>query len=522
MKAGASRRTEQVLGERRDQRVRDSKDTLVGYAKVTRDLTVRKRAEESTARITAERANRARTSFSRCSATSCEIRSRRSRRRSADEAARPDIEGADVIERQLGHMMRLVTISWTCLGSCKEGRAQARSRRSARAIAKAIEIASTLVEQKQHHLDVDIEKAELLVNGDEARLVQVFANLLVNAAKYTEPGGHITIAVRTTDDELVVDVRRRMWDGRAPPARVFDLFVQGNQGVERSRGGLGIGLTLVRQLVEQHRGTVEAHSPGLGKGSTFSVRLPRAGAGSATKQPALEKPVCETADRRRVLVVDDNEDAMMILGELLSASGHDVRTAGDPATALAVARSFRPEVAILDIGLPVMDGYELATRLRAQPGGKEMKLIALTGYGQQSDRASGECRLRRALRQAGQPAGAHRGDRAPLTAQRGDLLVHESGGAGPSGAHVLLEGRLDEPADREHVRLDEELAGSFAAVIAVRLAADDRLAAQLALQHVRRRRRFPDLRLLVEDAGLDVAEAVAEQLRPARADRASA
>src|SRR5262249_36174068 len=156
----------------------------------------------------------------------------------------------------------------------------------------------------------------------------------------------------------------------------FDLFVQGYPG-ERSRGGLGLGLTLVRKLVHRHGGTVEATSPGVGKGSTLTVRLPRARV-DVDGEPQAQTPAALAAiQRRRILLVDDNEDALMILGDLLGAAGHEVRTASDPASALAIARAFRPEVAILDIGLPIIDGYELARRLRAQTGGGEIQLIAL-------------------------------------------------------------------------------------------------------------------------------------------------
>ncbi|HUJ60971.1 MAG TPA: PAS domain S-box protein [Kofleriaceae bacterium] len=372
--------------------VRDSHGHLVGFSKVTRDLTERKRAEDDRARrLAAEHANRAKDEF--LAMLGHELRNPLAPISTALQLMR--LRGGEpskeqqVIERQVDHLMRLVD-DLLDVSRIVRGKVQLKRRRLdlREIIAKAIEIASPVLEQKQHHLEVARMPGALAIDGDEARLVQVFSNLLVNAAKYTDTGGHISISARTLDHAMAVEVRD---DGIGiEPAllpRVFDLFVQGYQGVERSRGGLGLGLTLVHTLVEMHGGTVTAYSAGPGEGSTFSVNLPLAAALDADERPAAVRAPAIAREPRRVLVVDDNADALELLAEALAAAGHDVRTALDPAAALEIARDFRPEIAIVDIGLPVMDGYELASRLRSELGDATLAVIALTGYGQESDRA---------------------------------------------------------------------------------------------------------------------------------------
>jgi CheY-like chemotaxis protein len=244
-----------------------------------------------------------------------------------------------------------------------------------------------LIEQRRHRLDVRFPPFDLRVNGDDGRLAQVVSNLLTNAAKYTDPGGAIAVEGRQEGEEIVLTVNDT-GIGISPALlpHVFDLFRQERQSADRARGGLGIGLTIVRKLVELHGGTVRAESDGLGKGSTFIVRLPVA----ATEPAAVERhatptPVVAQAPSH-ILVVDDNEDALDILADVLRDAGHVVTTAKDGPSALAAVKTFHPDVAVLDIGLPVMDGYELASRLRASLGDAAPPLIALTGYGQDSDR----------------------------------------------------------------------------------------------------------------------------------------
>jgi len=255
-------------------------------------------------------------------------------------------------------------------------------------LAKAIEIASPLFEQRNHHFDLRGSSQPVVVDGDEGRLTQIFANLLTNAAKYTDPGGHIALSVAVADREVTVEVRD---DGIGISqdllSRVFELFVQGYQGAQRAAGGLGLGLTLVRNFVELHGGTVTAQSPGLGRGSTFTVRLPIVDGprtGKSRERPRSAPVAASTG--QRVLIVDDNEDARMLLAEILSQVGHDVLAVGDPVEALHAVDAFHPDVAVLDIGLPVMDGFELAAHLRAKPGCAACRMVALTGYGQAHDR----------------------------------------------------------------------------------------------------------------------------------------
>ena len=295
----------------------------------------------------------------------------------------------EVIERQTRHLIRLVDdlldVSRVTRGVLELRRARVDLRD---VLAKATEIASPLLEMRHHHFEVQAPaRGTLALDADEARLAQVIANLLTNAAKYTPPGGHLSLRARREGAEVVVEVRDD-GSGIAPELlpRVFDLFVQGRQPLDRGDGGLGVGLALVRSLTQLHGGSVSAQSPGPGQGSVFTVRLPAAGAPEDIAHPA-GTDLRRAIRARRILVVDDNEDALEMLAELLRAAGHQVREARDGPGALSAARQFLPEVAILDIGLPAMDGYEVASRMRAQMNGTCPLLVALSGYGQETDRA---------------------------------------------------------------------------------------------------------------------------------------
>jgi PAS domain S-box-containing protein len=259
-------------------------------------------------------------------------------------------------------------------------------------ITQAIEMASPLLEQRSHNLRISVPRRGLLLEADDVRLSQVVANLLTNAAKYTDPGGQIFVSAEAENDAIVVRVRDT-GSGIAPEMlpHVFNMFVQGDRTLDRSQGGLGIGLTIVRSLVELHAGDVSAHSEGLGKGAEFVIRLPSLpqqmldlsiNAHDASASQAV-KP---RSHGRRVLVVDDNTDAAETLADILHELGHITSVAHDAPTALSKAAVFKPHVALLDIGLPVMDGYELARRLREQPEMRRVRLFAVTGYGQESDR----------------------------------------------------------------------------------------------------------------------------------------
>jgi CheY-like chemotaxis protein len=257
------------------------------------------------------------------------------------------------------------------------------------AIQRALETVRPLMEAQSHELAVSLPSGTIWLDADPVRLNQILTNLLNNAAKYTPKGGHIELSVTQEADQAVISVRddgMGMESGLLP--HVFDLFTQADRSLDRSQGGLGIGLTVVHSLTKMHDGTVQAHSEGLGQGSQFVVRLPIT---SRPRQEQTQTSNLEAALRRRILVVDDVVVAAKMVGQLLAESaGHEIRLAHDGAAALEVASEFHPEIVLLDIGLPDMDGYEVAKRLRSEPEGKELLIVALTGYGQESDRRRSE------------------------------------------------------------------------------------------------------------------------------------
>ena len=252
-------------------------------------------------------------------------------------------------------------------------------------VERAVEAIRHLIDQRGHELAVSLPPQPIWLRADATRLEQVVVNLLTNAAKYTEPGGHIWLSVEQEGNDCVLRVRDT-GIGIAPELlpRVFDLFTQAERSLARSQGGLGIGLALVQRLVQMHQGRVEARSV-LGQGSEFVVTLPVAPASGAQLPSTL--PETPSATRSlRVLVVDDNADTVDTLAMLMMESGHDVRKAYDGSAALAAALDYRPHIILLDIGLPGLDGYQLATRMRAQPALEDVVLVALTGYGNESAR----------------------------------------------------------------------------------------------------------------------------------------
>ncbi|WP_240807872.1 ATP-binding protein [Polyangium spumosum] len=308
--------------------------------------------------------------------------------RAGDAAAR---ERA-VIERQVKHLAQLVD-DLLDVSRITRGKVELKKERIelAEVVAKAIELSSPLLEQRRHHLTVEVPSRGLFVDGDVTRLSQVVSNLLTNAAKYTEPGGRIEVEARRRGREVEIRVRDN-GIGIAPEVlpRIFEFFVQDRQALDRAQGGLGLGLAIVRNLVTMHGGTVSARSEGKGKGSEFTVRLPAAGGAAAADvaQPrGMAGAEAAGSGAHRILVVDDNEDAAALLAESLGSLGHQTRVASDGPSALRVAEGFHPDIALLDIGLPVMDGYELAHRLRERPELTRLRLIAVTGYGQESDRS---------------------------------------------------------------------------------------------------------------------------------------
>jgi signal transduction histidine kinase/DNA-binding response OmpR family regulator len=295
-----------------------------------------------------------------------------------------------IIERQTQHLAALVE-DLLDVSRIARGMVQLRCERLylADVIAKAIETAAPLFEQQRHELVTSVPR-DLVVEADQGRLTQVFANLLTNAAKYTDPGGRVIVAAHREGDEVVASVTDT---GRGIAGdmlgRVFELFVQERQNLDRARGGLGLGLAIVRNLVDLHGGRVEVSSPGPRQGSTFTVRLPSAPDGAASDAAVQPAAALQAGPSHAisVLVVDDNVDAASLLGDLLSTRGYQIHVAHDAAEVLRLARDFVPDVALLDIGLPAMDGYELARRLRELPAWRDVRLVALTGYGQGTDRA---------------------------------------------------------------------------------------------------------------------------------------
>jgi CheY-like chemotaxis protein len=223
------------------------------------------------------------------------------------------------------------------------------------------------------------------VDADPTRLEQVLGNLLANALKYTPPGGAVAVRVRAEQSSALLEVEDT-GAGIAPEllGKVFELFVQGERTLDRAQGGLGIGLTLTRALVEMHGGTVEARSAGAGRGATFSIRLPRIPAPAAPARAAA--PAAAAHAPRRILIVEDNDDAREMLRAQLERDGHEVHGAADGPAGLEVAEKVQPDVVLIDVGLPGLNGYEVARRIRARAAGRSVVLIALTGYGQAEDR----------------------------------------------------------------------------------------------------------------------------------------
>jgi signal transduction histidine kinase/ActR/RegA family two-component response regulator len=258
----------------------------------------------------------------------------------------------------------------------------------AEVVAKAIEMASPILEQKRHHLEIGVPPRGLVVDGDAVRLTQILTNLLNNAAKYTEPGGVVCVTAQGQAGHVqlsVADTGVGIAAEMLP--HIFEPFAQEQQTLDRAQGGLGLGLTIVANLVKLHGGSVSVRSKGRGHGSTFTVQLPLSDERlSPSSHPSVPVAEPHPDGAFRVLVVDDNEDAAEMLAEAVRMLGCATRVAHDGAEALRIAEEFTPHVGLLDIGLPVMDGYEVATRLRSAPGGDGLHLVAVTGYGQDSDR----------------------------------------------------------------------------------------------------------------------------------------
>ena len=295
----------------------------------------------------------------------------------------------DVIERQVEHLVDLINDLLDVSRITRGVIALQREPLLVGAIvARAVEIARPAIDAKQHELFIGLPDESLAVDGDRTRLVQVIANILHNAAKFMEPRGKIRLTVTRDANHVVIKVSDT-GIGIAPEIlpTIFELFTQAHTRAERSEGGLGIGLALIRRLTEMHGGTVTAYSEGPGRGTELTVRLPVLAAHLATDvHEPVATPDLPQIPSRRILVADDNDDAAESLTLRLQLAGHDVRTAHNGAEALAIAGEFKPQIVLLDLGMPKMDGYATAREIRKRPWGKHATLIALTGWGQERDR----------------------------------------------------------------------------------------------------------------------------------------
>jgi CheY-like chemotaxis protein/two-component sensor histidine kinase len=294
----------------------------------------------------------------------------------------------DIIERQSRHLSRLVDdlldVSRITNGRINLHREPVEVESF---LSRAVETNQPLIAQRHHELEVDSPREPLVVSGDATRLTQIVGNLINNAAKYTEPGGKICVSARRHDTDVEISVRDN--GVGIPPQmlpQLFGLFTQAHESGEHPTGGLGIGLALARRLVEMHGGTISASSDGTGRGSEFVVRLPLVAVTAVPDVVAAVPTPIPVANLHRILIADDNRDALESLETLLTLEGHTVFTALDGEQALAIAADRRPEIALLDIGMAKMDGYAVARAIRKQDWGFALTLVAVTGWGQESDR----------------------------------------------------------------------------------------------------------------------------------------
>ena len=372
--------------------LRDETGKLVGFGKVTHDLTERVRMDQERLQLMrAEAAERSKDEF--LAVMGHELRNPLAPMLTAVNVlklrgARTYEKEIAILERQLRHMVRLVDdlldVSRVTRDTLQLSR---KVLEIGDVIQNAVDVASALVQEKRHRLLVDVPASGMLVHADPERLAQVFGNLLNNAAKYTEPGGEIRVQAVAREDIVEVTVKDTGL-GIAPELmpRLFDLFAQGAQGIERQLGGLGIGLAIARRLVNGHGGEISAESDGPGRGSRFTVRLPRV-EGLQVERPTTRPPPHKQAWlRRRVLLVDDNQDVGETMSILLGELGHETCFAPDGPRALWIAPDFKPDIVFLDIGLPDMDGFEVARRLRKIPACAKIPIIALSGYARETDR----------------------------------------------------------------------------------------------------------------------------------------
>ncbi len=368
--------------------IKDESERIVGASKIARDITERKRLYEQL-----QEADRRKDEF--LAILAHELRNPLAPIRNALQIIRlagdnkASVEKAAVVmERQLQQMVRLIDdlMDVTRIARNKMKLRQERVELGT-VVRNALETSRPLIEAAGHELTVALPDEPILVDADSARLSQVFSNLLNNAAKYTERGGRIAVTLQREGSHAVLRVKDAGIGISAEHLpHLFEMFSQVERSLERSQGGLGIGLNLAKRLTEMHGGTIEVHSEGLNKGSEFIVRLPAVSDSPTQPHIAAELEDKPVPQRCKVLIVDDDEDTVTSLSIMLRILGHEVLSAHDGVQALEAAKSFRPDVVLLDIALPRMNGYEAARRIRQESWGENMKLVALTGWGQEEDK----------------------------------------------------------------------------------------------------------------------------------------
>jgi PAS domain S-box-containing protein len=376
--------------------IRDEAGRVIGASKIARDITDRKRAEQELHRLAARLSEGDRRKNEFLAMLAHELRNPLAPIRNAVQILLvkgppdPDLQWCrEVIDRQVKHMARLLD-DLLDVSRITHNKLEPRKERVelAEVVQSAIETSRPLIDIGRQELTVALPRQPIYLDADPIRLAQVFSNLLNNAAKYSEPGGQIRLTGERQGCDVVVSVKD---DGTGIAAemlpRIFDIFSQAKRVLERSQGGLGIGLSLVRGLVELHGGSIEARSDGPGKGSEFIVRLP------VLVERVVQEPVSPSNNveqacvmKCRLLIVDDLKDSADSLAMLLKMMGHEVHTAYNGEDAIIAAGKFKPNVVLLDIGMPKINGYDACRRIRQQPWGKEMVLVALTGWGQEHDR----------------------------------------------------------------------------------------------------------------------------------------
>ena len=378
--------------------IKDNSGNVVGASKIARDITERKRIENDLQLLAANLSDADRRKNEFLATLAHELRNPLAPMSNMLEVIkRAGTDGEiikrahETIERQLGQMVRLVD-DLLDLNRISHDRLELRRSEVelSTIIQQAVEVARPLIDAAGHKLIIDLPDEPVYLFADRARLAQVFGNLLNNSSKYTRPHGTITLSAKRTDGGVVVTVKDT---GAGIPkeklASIFDMFMQVDGTAERSQGGLGIGLTLVKRLAEMHGGSIEARSAGKGQGSELIVRLPVISKPATVAQsgPTVEP---EPPPQREILIVDDNRDSADSLAMLLEITGNKTYMAHDGEEAIEAIEKHRPEVVLLDIGLPKLDGHEVCRRVRQQPWGKDIVMIALTGWGQEDDRRKSE------------------------------------------------------------------------------------------------------------------------------------